>query len=64
MPEKGVDFAELPEIHPAGAKAQSLSVAFTARLKSCPDTKPGFSAACLAFEFIPGFGEAVEATPD
>jgi tRNA modification GTPase len=34
---------EIPEEHPSGAKAHIDSSQFTARLKSCPDTKQGFS---------------------
>ena len=34
------------ERHTAGAKARVDSTPLTARLKSCPDTKPSFSAAC------------------
>jgi probable rRNA maturation factor len=47
-----------PEKHPSGAKARDDSAALTARLKSCPVTKPVFSAACKArddsADFMPG----------
>ena len=33
---------DFPEEHPSGAKAHVDIAAFTARLKSCPDTEPGF----------------------
>jgi hypothetical protein len=55
--EKGLRSSENPEERPAGAKAHVDSIAFAARLKSCPVTKlskiageKSFSAACLAPE--------------
>jgi hypothetical protein len=53
--EKGLLASKLPEEQTAGAEAQIDFAAVTARLKSCPDTKPAeilagtsFSAACIA----------------
>jgi release factor-specific protein-(glutamine-N5) methyltransferase len=43
---------EFPEIFPSGAKARVDFAASSARLKSCPDTKQSFFAACLAPEGI------------
>jgi hypothetical protein len=37
-----------PKMPPAGAGARRILVNFTARLKSCPDTKQDFFAACMA----------------
>jgi hypothetical protein len=37
------------ESNTSGAKAQGIFNQFTARLKSCPDTKLSFSAACLVW---------------
>jgi len=37
-----------PKEHPSGAKARAVLQASAARLKSCPDTKPGFPAASRA----------------
>jgi hypothetical protein len=45
---------ELGKKHPSGAKARHILLALSARLKSCPDTKPlrlSFSAACKAVAF-------------
>jgi septum formation protein len=44
--EKWGTGGEFPEEPPSGAKAHVDSTLLTARLKSCPDTKQGFSAAC------------------
>jgi len=44
--EKGGISEQVPEQHVAGAKARPDFAALTARLKSCPDTKQRFSAAC------------------
>jgi hypothetical protein len=53
--EKGLHSSRMPEKYPSGAKAQVDLIAFAARLKSCPVTKPSniaaiasFSAACEA----------------
>ena len=52
--EKGQIAGGVLEKHAAGAKAHFDSAALTARLKSCPDTKPGLSAVCkaLAYQFV------------
>ena len=41
------------EKHPSGAKAHVNSRLLTARLKSCPDTKQFYYAACLALTYQP-----------
>jgi NADH-quinone oxidoreductase subunit M len=51
--EKGVRLPQFraaghPEKHTSGAKAPENHAAFSARLKSCPDTMPFFSVACDA----------------
>jgi hypothetical protein len=40
--EKGCFLEKWPERHPEGAKAHHCFVAFTARLKSCPDASEPF----------------------
>jgi UDP-N-acetylmuramate dehydrogenase len=47
----------IPEAHSAGAKAQVHSAALAARLKSCPDTKQSFPAACKALTYQVAAGE-------
>jgi hypothetical protein len=45
---------EIGKEHPSGAKARPSFAGFTARLKSCPFTKPlrlGYSATCKAVTF-------------
>ncbi|MGD0521409.1 MAG: UDP-N-acetylmuramate dehydrogenase [Terracidiphilus sp.] len=64
--------SRIPAEHTSGAKAQAQSAAFAARLKphsidedlsmgtpvkSCPDTKQGFSAACKALTYQVAAGE-------
>jgi ribonuclease R len=53
---------ETPEKHPSGAKAQIDSSAFTARLKSCPDTDGSFSAAGHGHGDLEGLVVDVEIT--
>jgi ribosomal protein S12 methylthiotransferase len=55
--KSGMQADEEPQKHPSGAKAHDDFAAITARLKSCPDTKPlrvhqeaSHSATCLAPE--------------
>ncbi len=48
--EKGLQQAKILERSTAGAEAHIDSIALAARLKSCPFTEPGFSAASLAAE--------------
>jgi hypothetical protein len=48
--EAAEKFGTGQERRTSGAKARRIFNQFTARLKSCPDTKPSFSAACLAPE--------------
>jgi outer membrane protein TolC len=46
--KKGLDLIRMSEQHPSGPKGPVVFAGLTARLKSCPDTKHCFSAACLA----------------
>jgi 23S rRNA (uracil1939-C5)-methyltransferase len=61
--EKGGMGSEFPEKHPSGAKALIDFAAFTARLKSCPVTKPGFSAACKASVDFAGIMQGLKPPP-
>jgi hypothetical protein len=49
--EKGLNFVRTPEKHSSGPKGPVAFAALTARLKSCPDTKHRFSAACEALTY-------------
>jgi hypothetical protein len=51
--EKGLNLGEIPENHPAGAKAQRFFVTFMARLKSCPDASGLFIKFLAAGEVMP-----------
>ena len=48
----------------AGAEARGVLAGFAARLKSCPDTKLSFSAACAAPEGTPAAPQVVVLWPD
>jgi Fe-S oxidoreductase len=48
----------------SGAKARDYFARFAARLKSCPDTKPNFSAACVAPEGTLAQPQVVVLWPD
>jgi hypothetical protein len=47
---KVIERNNFSSIDVAGAEAQLILLALTARLKSCPDTKPGFEK-CLFEDF-------------
>jgi hypothetical protein len=61
--ENRLDSTLAPEKHPTGPKGRAHFAAFSARLKSCPDTKlafetgwASFSAAC---EVVPRFAYSI-----
>jgi hypothetical protein len=49
QPAENYDSQARLEKNPSGAKARDCFVAFTARLKSCPDTKRPFETASASF---------------
>ena len=65
--EKVPIVGEFGEKDPAGAKARSILLAFSARLKSCPDTKPrqeSFSAVAKARSILLAFSARLKSCPD
>jgi hypothetical protein len=65
--EKGIHGGSILEKHPSGAKAPFILLAFSARLKPCPDTKPhavSFSASCKAPFILLAFSARLKPCPD